>query len=136
MHAELMGLQISIRQSGDVAILDFEGKATIGVDNDLLSSHLRKLIAGEARKVLLNLVDLTQVDSSSIGTIAGTYVSLRRQGGALKLLRPRGRVRAVLDLVRLLDIIPTFEDETQALASFRTARVGSERARTEPLANL
>ncbi|MFY9532071.1 MAG: STAS domain-containing protein [Candidatus Acidiferrales bacterium] len=117
-----MCLRISTRECGDVTIVDLEGKATIGVDNDLLDSNLRKLVANGARKLLLNLARVTQVDSSSIGTIAGTYLSLRRQGGSLMLLRPRGRVRAVLGMVRLLDSIPTFEDETRALASFRPAR--------------
>ena len=114
-----MGLQISIRASGDVTILDLQGRAMIGVDSDLLSGHLEMLIANGARKLLLNLADLTQLDSSGISSISGTYVSLRLQGGSLKLLRPCGRVRAVLRVIRLLDIIPTFEDEAQALASFR-----------------
>jgi anti-sigma B factor antagonist len=114
-----VGLQISIRESAGVTIVDLKGKATIGDDNDLLSSNLRKLVASGARNLLLNLVDLTQVDSSSIGSIAATFVSLRRQGGSLKLLRPRGRVQAALGATRLLDHIPTFEDETQAMVSFR-----------------
>ena len=91
----------------------------IGPDNDLLNGQLRKLVNEGARKLLLNLADVTQVDSSSIATIAGTFVSLSRQGGSLKLLCPRGRVRVVLGVMRLLDSIPTFGDETQALANFR-----------------
>jgi anti-anti-sigma factor len=114
-----VSLQISIRESAGVTIVDLKGKATIGDDNDLLSSELRKLVANGARNLLLNLVDLTQVDSSSIGTVAATFVSLSRQGGSLKLLCPRGRVQAALGATRLLDGIPTFEDETQALVSFR-----------------
>ena len=114
-----MGLQISIRESGDVTILDLHGKAIIGVDSDLLIGHLNKLIASGVLKLLLNLADVTQLDSSGISAIVGTSASLRRQGGSLKLLCPRGRVRAVLRVVRLLETIPTFEDETQALASFR-----------------
>jgi anti-sigma B factor antagonist len=114
-----VGLQISIRESGDVTILDLRGRATIGPDSDLLSSHLQRLVANGVRKLLLNLTDLTQLDSSGISAIIGTYVSLSRQGGRLKLFCPCGRVRAVLRLIRLPDIIPTFEDETQALASFR-----------------
>ncbi len=114
-----MGLQFSIRESGDVTILDLQGRATIGVDSDLLSGHLEMLIANGARKLVLNLADLTQLDSSGISAISGTYVSLRLQGGSLKLLRPCGRVRAVLQVVHLLDTIPTFEDEAQALDSFR-----------------
>ena len=115
-----MDLQISIRESDDVTILDLRGRATIGADSELLSSHLRELVAKGVRKLLLNLADLTQVDSSGVSTVVRTYVSLRRQGGDLKLLRPCGRVLVVLTVIQLLDIIPSFEDETQALASFRT----------------
>ena len=95
-----MSLQISIREAAGVTIVDLEGKATIGPDNDLLNSNLRKLVVNGARNLLLNLEDLTQVDSSSIGTIAGTFVSVSRQGGTLKLLHPRGRVRAALDVMK------------------------------------
>ncbi len=114
-----MGLQISIRESGDVTILDIQGRATIGVDSDLLIGHLNKLIASGVRKLLLNLADVTQLDSSGVSAITGTYVFLRRQGGILKLLCPGGRVRAVLRVIHMPEIIPTFEDETQALASFQ-----------------
>jgi anti-sigma B factor antagonist len=115
-----VGLQISIRESGDVTILDLRGRATIGVDSDLLIGHLNKLVGSGVLKLLLNLADVTQLDSSGITAIVGTYVSLRSHGGRMKLLCPRGRVRAVLRVVRLPEIIPTFEDETQALASFRS----------------
>ncbi len=113
-----MGLEILTRESSGVTIVDLDGKATIGADNDLLNSRLRKLVAGGARNLLLNLVDLTQVDSTGIGTIAATFVSVNRQGGTLKLLRPRGHVRAALDVLKWFDYIPSFEDEAQALASF------------------
>ena len=115
-----MGLQISIRESDGVTIVDLNGKATIGDDNDLMNSNLRKLVASGVRNLLLNLANLKQLDSSGIWTIASIFVSLRRQGGNLKLVRPGGRVRAALDVTRLLDHIPTFEDETEALASFRS----------------
>ena len=114
-----MGLQISIRTSGDVTILDLQGRATIGVDCDLLSGHLQMLIANGVRKLLLNLADVTQLDSSAISAISKTYVALRGQGGSLKLLLPSGRVQAVLRVIHLPDVVPTFEDEAQALASFR-----------------
>jgi anti-anti-sigma factor len=115
-----VGLQISIRKSADVTILDLRGRSTIdGGESELLGSCLKKLVANGVRKLLLNLADLTQVDSSGIGVIVETYVSLKRQDGDLKLLCPCGRVLEVLTLFRLLDTIPSFEDEAQALASFR-----------------
>ena len=119
---EDMDLQISIRESGDVTILDLRGRATIGADSDLLIGHLQSLVAKSVRKLLVNLADVTQLDSSGISAITSASVSLRRHGGSLKLLCPSGRVQAVLRVIHLPDIIPTFEDETQALASFRPQR--------------
>ena len=115
-----MGLQILIRESGDVTILDLQGRSTIdGGESELLDGHLRQLLANGVRKLLLNLVNLTQVDSSAVGAIVAAYVFLKGQGGDLKLLCPCGRVLEVLTVFRLLGTIPSFEDETQALASFR-----------------
>jgi anti-sigma B factor antagonist len=114
-----VGLQFSIRESADVTILDLQGRVTIGVDSDLLNVHLKKLVGQGVRKLLLNLEDVTQLDSLGISAVVATYVSLTRQGGNLKLLCPRGRVQDVLRVIRVADFIPTFEDETQALASFR-----------------
>jgi anti-anti-sigma factor len=112
-------VQIGIRESDDVAILDLQGKSTTRGDSELLSHHIRKVRAKGVQKVLLNLADLTQIDSSGVSIIARTYVSLRDQGGDLKLLRPGGHVLDVFKPLHLLDIIPSFEDESQALASFR-----------------
>ena len=116
----IVGLRVSIRKSGDVAIVDLRGRSTIdGGESKLLSNRLRELIAKGGRKLLLNLTDLTQVDTSGVTVIVGTYVSLRDQGGDLKLLCPCGRVLEVFRVLHLLEVIRSFEDETQALASFR-----------------
>ena len=112
-------LEISTRISGDVTIVGLQGKATIGANTDLLSRHLRNLVANGVRKLLLDLVDLEQIDSSGIAAILGTYVSLNRQGGSVKLMRPTARVRDVLEVMHLVSFIATFEDEVEALASFR-----------------
>jgi anti-anti-sigma factor len=115
----IVGLQISIRKYDDVTILDLTGRVVAAVETALLSVELQKLVAQGACKMLLNLTAVTQMDSSSISVIAKTYASLRRQGGSLKLVRPRGHVLEVLNALHLLEMIPSFEDETQALASFR-----------------
>jgi anti-anti-sigma factor len=114
-----VGLEISIRKSDDVTIVDLRGSSTLNDgESELLSSHLKKLLASGMHRLLLNLRELTYVDSSGIGILVATYASLRRQGGDLKLLSPTDRVRKVLTLFRLQNIIPSFEDEAQALASF------------------
>jgi anti-sigma B factor antagonist len=116
---DFMGLHISIRESGDVTIMDLQGRSTIsGGESELLSGHLQELVTKGVRKLLLNIGDLSQVDSSGVSVIIETYVSLKRHGGGLKLLRPGGRVLQVLNVFRLLDIIPIFDYEAQAVASF------------------
>lgn len=114
-----MGLQATIRETGDVTILDLAGRATIGADIDLLAGKLGRLVEGGARKLLVNLAGVTQIDSSGISTLVRTFVALERSGGSLKLLSPVGRVRQVLSIARLLGAIPTYDDEAPALASFR-----------------
>jgi anti-anti-sigma factor len=116
-----MGLRISIRESDDVTVMDLQGRSTIsGGESELLSGHLQELRAKGVRKLLLNVRDLSQVDSSGVSVIIETYVSLKRRGGDLKLLCPGGRVLQVLSVFHLLEIIPSFSDEAQAVASFAT----------------
>jgi anti-sigma B factor antagonist len=113
-----VGLQVAIRKSGDVSILDVQGKATIGRDNETLNQYLRKAFDGGARKVLVNLAGVTQVDSSGISTIVRNFVSLHNVGGDLKLLGLTARVKMVFDLMGLLRAIPSFDNEKEAVASF------------------
>ncbi len=91
-----MGLQLFVRHAADVTIDDLTGIATMGPANDFLDNKIRQLIDDGTDKILVNLADVTQLDSSSIGTIVQSvyfYLSDRRaavQGASLKLLRPRG----------------------------------------------
>jgi anti-anti-sigma factor len=115
-----VALLISIRECGDVSVVDLFGRSTVDTgESELLSKDLRKLLEVGKRKLLLNLMNLSQIDSSGVSIIVEVFVSLKRAGGVLKLLAPRGRVLNVLTVFRLLDIIPSFEDEKDALKSFR-----------------
>jgi len=116
-----VALQVSIRESADVTILDLRGRSTVnGGESESLSRQLKKLVTDSVYKLLLNVRDLTQVDSSGVSVIVGTYVSLKRRGGDLKLLHPSGRVLDVLTVFHLTGAIPIFEDEAEALDSFQS----------------
>jgi anti-anti-sigma factor len=120
LRGGVVGLQIAVRESRDVAILDLHGRLTTSEDGELLSKQLRELIGNGKSRLLLNLVKLTQLDSSGVSIIARTHGSLKRQGGNLGLLCSAGHVLDVFKVLHLLEMIPSFEDEAQALASFQS----------------
>ena len=113
-----MSLQLAKRVSGDVTIIDIRGRCTLGEETEHLDRELKKVIEGGCRKLLLNLTELSQIDSTGVSTVVATYVSLRRLKGEVKLLHPTGRVQTVLAITHLLQVIPNFEEEAAALASF------------------
>jgi anti-sigma B factor antagonist len=115
-----MGLQISTRKSGTVIIFDLQGRITIGPSNDALTAELRKLAEAGPSEAIINLAGVTQMDSSGISTIVRSFVTLERQGGGLRILNPVGHVKEVLELTRLIKSIPTYMNEAEAIASFRS----------------
>ena len=101
--------------------MDLQGRATISDGEcDLLRVKLEELLASGVRKLLLNLAELTQVDSAGFSIVAKVCVTLRDQGGDLRFVGPNGgRALMAIKVLRLLDMIPTFDNEKEALASFR-----------------
>jgi len=110
---------VSSRQVGDTIILDLEGRIVLGSSAEALSSTMQDAIAKGARKLLLDLKGVTQVDTTGISTIVRGFVSLQRSGGKFALCHLSDRVRLILDMIRLLNVIPNFPDETEALACMR-----------------
>jgi anti-sigma B factor antagonist len=113
-----MGLRISARKFEDSTILDVHVRIVIGETCDSLGVVLCELAESKPRNVLVNLAEVTQVDSSGISALAKSFVTLKRDGGNLKILNPVGAVRDVLDVTGLVNCLPTYTDEAKALASF------------------
>lgn len=113
-----MSISINERQAGDVTILDLSGKITIGEGSVILRQKVRDLLAGGKNKILLNLGDVSYVDSSGIGELVSSYTTVRNQQGALKLLNLTEKIQDLLAITKLLTVFEVFEDEGDALASF------------------
>jgi len=111
--------QISTRRIDETLILDLEGRLVLGVATDSLGNALQEAIAKGQGKILLNMKLVTQVDTTGISTIVRAFVSLQRSGGKLGLCYISDRVRQILDLTRLLNVIPSFADEAGALSKIR-----------------
>lgn len=113
-----MGLQISTRQFNDVTILDLQG-TLLGAEGERLRVLSKSFVEIYPGKLLFNLAHLRQIDSSGICVVVQAHLSLKKRGGNLKLVTPQGQARDTLMALHLLEIIPTFENEAQALASFK-----------------
>jgi anti-sigma B factor antagonist len=116
-----MGLQISTRKSGNVTILDVRGRIVIGESNDSFAAELLKLTERIPCDVLVNLTEVTQVDSSGISTLVKLFVTLKREGGNMKILNPVGAVRDVLEVTGLTHCLPIYSEEEAAITSFRSS---------------
>jgi anti-anti-sigma factor len=110
-------MEIIVRESGTIPILEVRGRLTIGEPSEQLNVALDSVVKGGARNVVVDLNGVPQIDSSGISALVRISIKLARDGGALRLICGRGRVRDALTVTRLIEAIPTFESESAALAS-------------------
>src|SRR5262245_4835269 len=111
-------MEISERRVGDVTILDLKGRLIFDEGFEPLRSKLSDVIGHGDLKVLLNLDEVTYLDSAGIGLIACKYVTLHRMGGELKLCNLHSRSYRVLNVTKLLTVFESFATEEDALKTF------------------
>jgi anti-sigma B factor antagonist len=113
-------LQLAERSAGDVVILELHGHLVFDDGDRALRVHVRRLAAEGRRSILIDLGDVSYVDSGGIGALVQLYNELVRQGGQLKLLHPSPHSERVLEITRLVSVFEIFEDEEKALRSMTT----------------
>jgi len=106
------------RQVGDVVILDLHGRMVAGEGDRALREAVTGLADSEKAKVVLNLADVSYVDSSVLSEIVRTYATVTRDGGRLKLLGLPPRIQDLMSITRLLTVFETHESEDEAVRSF------------------
>jgi anti-sigma B factor antagonist len=111
-------ITISERQAGDVTILDLSGKVTIGEGSVALRNAIRKVLGDGKTKIVLNLGDVSYIDSSGIGELVSSFTAVKKEGGTLKLLNLTQKIQDLLAITKLLTVFDTFDDEASALSSF------------------
>ena len=112
-------MHISERRVGDVVIVDVSGKITLGDGGDVtLKDKMRSLMQQGQKKVLLNLGDVSYVDSAGLGEIVQSYATVTKNGGALKLLNVTKRIKDLLSITKLLTVFECHDNEAEALKSF------------------
>jgi anti-sigma B factor antagonist len=113
-----VSVKLNTRQVGDVTIVDVSGRITLGEGSSALRDLLRELIGKANKKILLNLGEVTYIDSSGIGELVSGYTTVSNQGGTLKLLSLTKRVQDLLQITKLYTVFDVHEDEAHAIRSF------------------
>lgn len=111
-------MHVEVRRAGDVVIVDLKGKLTAGLGDQILRDTLDELLAESWRKILLNLSEVSFLDSAGLGELVAGLKTARNLGAELKVLKASERVRTTLSLARLLPLFEVYDDEAEALRRF------------------
>ena len=113
-----MSVKLNTRQVGDVSVVDAAGRITLGEGSSALRDLLRDMISKGQKKILLNLGEVSYIDSSGIGELVSGFTSVTNSGGQLKLLGLNKRVKDLLQITKLYTVFDVHEDEASAVRSF------------------
>jgi anti-sigma B factor antagonist len=114
-------MKIKTRQVDGITILDSSGRITLGEGSVQLRDAVRDLLSKGSKQILLNLGDVTYIDSSGIGELVSAFTTVRNQGGDLKLLNLTKKVHDLLQITKLYTVFDVKDDEASAVASFARA---------------
>jgi len=111
--------QATARESGGATIVDLSGRITLGEGSAMLRELIRDLLDKGQKKIVLNLGDVSYIDSSGIGELVTGFTTVKNQGGELKLLHLTRKVHDLLQITKLYTVFDVHSDEQTALRSFR-----------------
>ncbi len=113
-----MSIQVTTRQVGDVSVVDVAGRITLGEGASSLRETIRRMVTQGNKKILLNLGEVSYIDSSGIGELVSAFTTVTNHGGKLKLLGLTKRVKDLLQITKLYTVFEVFDDEAEAVRSF------------------
>jgi anti-sigma B factor antagonist len=113
-----VSVKLNTRQVGDVRVIDVAGRITLGEGSSTLRDALRELVGKNHKKILLNLGEVSYIDSSGIGELVSGFTTVTNSGGQLKLLNLNKRVKDLLQITKLYTVFDVHDDEAGAVRSF------------------
>ena len=111
-------MNVNVRQNGDVTILDLRGKITIGSGDVALRNAIQEVMNSGAKKVLINMNDVSTIDSSGIGELVSAYTTATNRGAKLKLFNLPAKVSDILTITQLITVFDVYDNEGDAVSSF------------------
>ena len=113
-----MSMKVTTRQVDGVTILDCSGRITLGEGSVTIRDAVREDLNKGNKKILLNLGDISYIDSSGIGELVSAYTAVKNQGGELKLLNLTKKVKDLLQITKLYTVFDIHDDEAHAVHAF------------------
>lgn len=113
-----MALRITDREIDGVSVLELEGRVVLGDESNSFREHVKSLLAAGKKKIVLNLANVTYIDSAGLGTLVASFHSARSQGATLKLANLGAKFREVLQVTKLLTVFDVYDSEGAAVHSF------------------
>ena len=113
-----MSLKMRTRESNGVMIVDLTGQITLGEASAAVRDEVRDQVGHGFNKILLNLADVTYIDSAGLGELTAAYTSVKNRNGQLKLLNLTKRVHDLMQITKLYTVFDVYDDEKKAVASF------------------
>jgi anti-sigma B factor antagonist len=111
-------MRIVERRIGDVTILQLIGRLELEDGDTLLRDTINGLVADGRVKLVLDMREVTRLDSAGIGMLVSKFLTARRNGGSLKILNPTPRTDHLMEITKLTTIFEIFDDEEAAVRSF------------------
>ena len=111
-------MSITKRDVNGLIILDIKGRLTIRDSDTALCEAVRSVLEQGSKKILLNLEEVSMIDSAGIGELTETYNMTKKQGGKLKLTNLPGKVRDILSITQLTKVFDIYNSEKEAIESF------------------
>jgi anti-sigma B factor antagonist len=110
-----MSAKATVRKTGNVAIVDLAGRIVLGDGSGVVRDTIKDLVGSGQKNILLNLRDVTYLDSAGLGEIVGSYATVTNLGGDVRLLHAQGKVKELLTITKLYTVFMTYDDEATAL---------------------
>ena len=114
-----MSVKLSTRKVGEVTVVDASGRITLGDGASTFRDTVRELVGAGNKKLLINMAEVSYIDSSGIGELVSGFTTVTGQGGQMKLLKLTNRVKDLLQITKLYTVFEVSDDEAAAVASFK-----------------
>jgi anti-sigma B factor antagonist len=114
-----VALKFTTREVDGVTVVALDGRIVLGEESNALRERVKALVAEGKKKIVLNMANVTFIDSAGLGTLVAAHHSAKSQGAALKLCHLGAKFQEVLQITKLLTVFDVYNSESEAVASFK-----------------